>query len=119
MNVQGKGILITGASQGLGEGLALELARRGARLALVARGREGLERVVREIRAGGGEAHAIPADIGDKEAIHPLAATAQAILGSVDGRLSPCLKPWSDTTSTFQPGPTRSRIRPIIASASR
>jgi NAD(P)-dependent dehydrogenase (short-subunit alcohol dehydrogenase family) len=39
---------------------------------------------VRGIRAEGGEAHALPADIGDKGAIHPLAATAQALLGSVD-----------------------------------
>lgn len=84
MNVRGKGILITGASRGLGAGLARELAARGARLALVARGEQELEAVAHDIRAGGGEAHALPADIGDKKAVHPLAATAQELLGSVD-----------------------------------
>jgi NAD(P)-dependent dehydrogenase (short-subunit alcohol dehydrogenase family) len=84
MNVNGRGVLITGASRGLGAGLARELAGRGARLVLVARGRDRLEAVAREIRARDGEAHALPADVGDKEAIHPLAATAQALLGSVD-----------------------------------
>jgi len=84
MNIHGTGILLTGASKGLGAGLARELAARGARLALVARGRKRLEAVAESIRAEGGEAHALPADIGDKLAVHPLAGTAQALLGSVD-----------------------------------
>jgi NAD(P)-dependent dehydrogenase (short-subunit alcohol dehydrogenase family) len=84
MNVQGKGIVITGGSRGLGEALAGELAARGARLVLMARGRERLEAVAREIRSRGGEAYALPADVGDKNAVHPLAATAQELLGSVD-----------------------------------
>lgn len=85
MDVKGKGILITGASKGLGEGLARELAGRGAKLALAARGGERLERVAEEIRSRGGTAHALPADIGNKNLIYPLAATAQSLLGSVDG----------------------------------
>lgn len=84
MNVNGKNILITGASKGLGKALALELGARGARLALVARGREELEQVAGEIRARGGIAHPLPADLGSKTLIHPLAATAQSLLGSVD-----------------------------------
>jgi len=84
MKIHGTGVLLTGASRGLGAGLARELAARGARLALVARGRERLESVAESIRAEGGEAHALPADLGDKHAVHPLAGTAQALLGSVD-----------------------------------
>jgi NAD(P)-dependent dehydrogenase (short-subunit alcohol dehydrogenase family) len=84
MDLHGKGILITGGSKGLGEGLARELAARGARLALVARGRKRLERVAADIRANGGEAVALPADVGEKAAIHPLAAVAQEMLDSVD-----------------------------------
>ncbi len=84
MNWQDKGVLITGASKGLGRALASELAAHGARLTLVARGAEALEQAAREIREQGGEAHALAFDIGDKNAIYPLAGAAQALLGRVD-----------------------------------
>jgi NAD(P)-dependent dehydrogenase (short-subunit alcohol dehydrogenase family) len=84
MNWNDRGVLITGASKGLGRALAGELARRGARLVLVARGAEALERAAAEIRAQGGEAHALAFDIGDKASIYPLAGAAQALLGRVD-----------------------------------
>lgn len=84
MELNGRGVLITGASRGLGEGLAHELAARGARLALVARGADRLNAVVKAVRAQGGEAHALPTDVGDKDAVYPLAGTAQALLGEVD-----------------------------------
>lgn len=80
----GSSALITGASRGLGRALALALAQRGVRLALVARGRDELEKVVAEVRALGGEAHAIVADIGDKQAVHPIAGEAAALLGPID-----------------------------------
>jgi NAD(P)-dependent dehydrogenase (short-subunit alcohol dehydrogenase family) len=76
--------VITGGSRGLGAALAQELAARGARLALVARGEEALADVVRAIRAGGGEAHAIPADVADQGAPHAIAGMAAALLGDVD-----------------------------------
>jgi hypothetical protein len=58
----GSSALITGASRGLGRALARSRSpQRGVRLALVARGRDELEKVVAEIRAAGGEAHAIVA----------------------------------------------------------
>ena len=57
MELRGKGALITGASKGLGAALAEELARSGARVALVARGADELARVAARIRASGGEAH--------------------------------------------------------------
>lgn len=79
-----RGVLITGASKGLGRALALELAARGARLALVARRAEALAETVREIRAQGGEAHPLAFDVGDKDAVYPLAGAAQALLGRVD-----------------------------------
>ncbi len=80
----GKAVLITGASGGLGAALAHELARRGARVALVARDARQLHAVVAAIRAAGGVAHGIPADVGDKQAIHAIAGTAAALLGDVD-----------------------------------
>jgi NAD(P)-dependent dehydrogenase (short-subunit alcohol dehydrogenase family) len=84
MDVRDKGILITGASRGLGAALARELARRGARLALVARGQQALDGVVDAIRAAGGEAHAIVADVGLKDETHAIAGTAAALLGDVE-----------------------------------
>jgi NAD(P)-dependent dehydrogenase (short-subunit alcohol dehydrogenase family) len=83
MNVRGKAVLITGASRGLGAALSKELARRGARLALVARGEEALDAVVDSIRASGGEAHPIVADVGSKDDVYPIAAAAAALVGEV------------------------------------
>jgi NAD(P)-dependent dehydrogenase (short-subunit alcohol dehydrogenase family) len=84
MDVKGAGTLITGGSRGLGAALGRELAWRGARVVLVARGAEDLERVVREIRASGGEAHALAADVGDKQAVYPIAGVASALAGPID-----------------------------------
>ena len=76
--------MITGASRGLGEALALQLAAEGARLVLVSRQRATLEPVVRRIREAGGEAHALEADIGSKGDIYPLAGAATALVGPIE-----------------------------------
>ena len=84
MNLSSTNVLITGASRGLGAALAVELAERGARLALVARGARELEAVAAGIRARGGVAHAIPADVASKEDVYAIAGTAHALLGDID-----------------------------------
>jgi NAD(P)-dependent dehydrogenase (short-subunit alcohol dehydrogenase family) len=84
MEISRTATLITGASRGLGEALAVELARQGARLVLVSRRRAGLEPVVARIREAGGEAHALEADIGSKDDIYPLAGAATALVGPID-----------------------------------
>ena len=83
MQIEGQGALITGASRGLGRALAEVLAARGAKVALVARDAGPLGDVVAGIRARGGEAHAIAADIGDKDAIHRIAGQAHALVGEI------------------------------------
>lgn len=83
MRLEGKSALITGASQGLGRALAVELAGAGAKVALVARQREPLEDAVSEIRRRGGTAFGISADVGDKRAIYPVAGQAAALIGSI------------------------------------
>jgi NAD(P)-dependent dehydrogenase (short-subunit alcohol dehydrogenase family) len=84
MELRGRGALITGASKGLGAALAEDLALRGARVALVARGEQELRRAAARIRARGGEAHALPADVGDKDAVHGIAGAAAALVGPID-----------------------------------
>ncbi len=84
MEIRGLGTLITGGSRGLGAALGRALARRGARVALVARGAPDLNAVVEEIRAAGGEAHGIVADVGDKNAVYPIAGAAAALVGPID-----------------------------------
>lgn len=84
MDLRGKNVLVTGAGRGLGEALARSLAARGARLLLVARTLGEVEMVARSIREQGGVAHALAADVGDKDAIYPLAGAATALLGVFD-----------------------------------
>lgn len=84
MEISGTATLITGASRGLGEALALELGRQGARLVLVSRQRDALLPIVRRIREAGGEAHALEADLGSKDDIYPLAGAATALVGPID-----------------------------------
>jgi NAD(P)-dependent dehydrogenase (short-subunit alcohol dehydrogenase family) len=74
--------LVTGASRGLGRALAQELATRGAKVALVARGRDELDRSVREIREAGGTAFSIVADVGDIRSVYPILAQANALAGT-------------------------------------
>ncbi|MGI9020359.1 MAG: SDR family NAD(P)-dependent oxidoreductase [Solirubrobacterales bacterium] len=76
--LDGKLALVTGASSGIGVEIAKALAGRGARLILVARGREGLERTAAEIAAGGGEAVVLPADLSDLADTARLAAEVLA-----------------------------------------
>jgi NAD(P)-dependent dehydrogenase (short-subunit alcohol dehydrogenase family) len=84
MKVRNRSVLITGGSRGLGAALGEELARRGARVVLVARGEKALEETARRIRAAGGEVHALAADVGSKDAVYPLVGAAAALVGPLD-----------------------------------
>ena len=65
-------VIITGASRGIGRAIALAYAQQGARLALCARTAEACEPVVEEIRAAGGEAFAMAANVSDKSQLRAL-----------------------------------------------
>jgi NAD(P)-dependent dehydrogenase (short-subunit alcohol dehydrogenase family) len=84
MDVRGRAALLTGGGRGLGAALGRVLAREGARVALVARTADEVEAVAASIRAGGGEAHALVADVGDKEDVHHIAGAAAALVGDLD-----------------------------------
>jgi NADP-dependent 3-hydroxy acid dehydrogenase YdfG len=76
-------VVITGASAGLGRATAREFGRHGARVALIARGIEGLEAAKREIEIAGGSAMALPLDIADANAIEDAAAAIEDELGPI------------------------------------
>ncbi len=61
--------LVTGASSGIGRALAVEMARRGARVGLLARRAAALDEIVRELQAAGSAALSLPADVRDGEAV--------------------------------------------------
>ncbi len=84
MIVSGRVAIVTGASGGIGAGLATMLATEGASVALAARRGDQLENVARDIRAAGGTALAVVADLTDEASLRGLVATTQSELGSVD-----------------------------------
>lgn len=77
-------VMITGASSGIGNGLALEIAARGGRLALVARREDVLNEIVSEIRAQNGTAIAVGADVRDANAMKQAADRVRSELGPID-----------------------------------
>jgi short-subunit dehydrogenase len=81
---KGKTVMITGASSGIGRGLALELARRGANVGLTARRADMLTELVNEIEAANGEAVAVPADVQDEASINQAAEQLRLQFGSLD-----------------------------------
>jgi short-subunit dehydrogenase len=82
--LQGRRIILTGASEGIGRALALELAVRGARLALAARDRQRLESLAQECRARGGEARALPTDITNSQDCEWLVNETVTAFGGID-----------------------------------
>lgn len=77
-------VVITGASGGVGRATARLFARRGARLALLARGRDGLQAARREVEALGSRALVIPADVSRPEQVEAAAERAERELGPID-----------------------------------
>ena len=79
----GRIALVTGASQGIGRACALELARRGATVALAARNLDKLNEVAGAITQAGGTAHTFALDVASEESIRDGAKSAIAHFGAV------------------------------------
>jgi NAD(P)-dependent dehydrogenase (short-subunit alcohol dehydrogenase family) len=83
--LQGKHVLVTGASTGIGRATALMLARRGARVFLVARNEARLAEAVGAITREGGTAAHAAADIADRAALLSAVDAAESSFGPIDG----------------------------------
>lgn len=84
-DVTGRVVILTGASRGIGRGLALHLARRGVRLVVTGRRQHRLDDLAAELDTLGAEYIAQVADVADRDAAVSLAATAVERFGRIDG----------------------------------
>jgi NAD(P)-dependent dehydrogenase (short-subunit alcohol dehydrogenase family) len=77
-------VVITGASAGVGRATARLFGRRGANVALIARGRAGLDAAAAEVEEHGGRALVLRADVADHRQVESAAEAAEAAFGPVD-----------------------------------
>jgi short-subunit dehydrogenase len=84
VNIQGACVWLTGASSGIGEALAYELAQRGAKVAVTARRAEVLDAMVERIRAQGGSVASFPGDVLDLEQMKRIVGDIEATFGPID-----------------------------------
>jgi NAD(P)-dependent dehydrogenase (short-subunit alcohol dehydrogenase family) len=84
MNDASKVVVITGASAGVGRATARRFTKDGARIALLARGRDGLEAARKEVEEFGGRAIVVIADVADADQVEAAAAQIEQELGEID-----------------------------------
>lgn len=77
-------VLVTGASSGIGRATVRRFAGPGTAIALLARGRDGLEATAREVEQAGGSALVLPTDVADAAAVEAAAASTEEALGPID-----------------------------------
>jgi short-subunit dehydrogenase len=77
-------VVVTGASAGVGRAVVRAYARRGARIGLLARGRDRLEATRREVETAGGCALVVPVDVADAAMVEAAAQTVEDAFGPID-----------------------------------
>ena len=84
-DLDGRSALVTGAGMGIGQGIALELARQGAAVVVhYAGSKKGAEETVAQIQSGGGKAHAVQGDLRFVDECAKVVDTAVEFLGGLD-----------------------------------
>ena len=81
--LKGKGVLVAGASRGIGQAAARRFLEEGCRVFICARGAEGIEEAVRELRALG-EVDGMACDVSKPEDVERLVEAAEGFLGGID-----------------------------------
>src|SRR5437868_4903663 len=84
MRLKDKVAIVTGASRGIGEAIALGYAHEGAKLVLAARSADDITRVADQITAMGGEALAVVTDVTDEESVKRMVQAALDRFGRID-----------------------------------
>ncbi|MGC9665639.1 SDR family oxidoreductase [Planosporangium sp. 12N6] len=84
MRARDQVVVITGASGGVGRAVARRYGIRGAQVALLARGEEGLDAAAVDVRARGGTALTVPVDTADADAVFAAADRVESELGPID-----------------------------------
>jgi NAD(P)-dependent dehydrogenase (short-subunit alcohol dehydrogenase family) len=77
-------VVVTGATSGVGRAVVERFARDGAKIALLARGRDGLQATAREVERLGGTSLPLPTDVADADAVEAAAAATEEALGEID-----------------------------------
>ena len=83
-NIEGKVVIITGASSGLGESTARHLANLGATVVIAARRKDRLDKIAREIQTKGGKALAVAADVSRQSDVDALIQKSLDAFGKID-----------------------------------
>ncbi len=83
-DLKGQVAIVTGASRGLGKGMALALAEAGATVAMVARSRDVLEAAAKEVREKGGKTLTFVCDVTDETQVNAMADQVVAACGQID-----------------------------------
>jgi NAD(P)-dependent dehydrogenase (short-subunit alcohol dehydrogenase family) len=84
MTMRNEVVVITGASGGVGRAAARKFGQEGAKVALLARGRRGLEAAAREVEQAGGQALALPVDVSQHDQVEAAAASVEDAFGEID-----------------------------------